>query len=64
MRVIAVKLFIQALKLLGLKTSLRLGWRHLLYPRLKALVSKSEEKWDDDLLKFVDESIDKVISSI
>lgn len=52
------------LKLVGLKTALRLGWRYALYPRLKDLVEDSYAGWDDKLLKFVDDNIHLVINKL
>ena len=64
MKALAAKIVLQLLKWVGLKTLLKMGWSKVLYPALKKLADKSEQGWDNKLLKFVDDNIYKVINSI
>lgn len=61
MKSFAAKTLMYLLRLIGLKRLLRLGWSKILYPELKKLSDKSEDGWDDKLLKFVNENIYRVI---
>lgn len=61
MKTIALNLLKQALRMVGYKTILKFVWNKALYPELKKLVDRSEQGWDDELLKFVNDNIHKVI---
>lgn len=51
-----------AVKLFGIKTVLKLGWRYLLYPKLKEYVENNEiEEWDEKALKLINDNISKII---
>lgn len=63
MKALALNLFLKILRMVGYKTVLRFSWRKVIYPKLKSFVERSEEGWDDELLKFVDENIEKVIAA-
>ena len=60
-KIIALKL----LKMIGIKSILRMGWKHLIYPKLKTWVESNKyPEWDEKLLSFVNLNINKVIDLI
>jgi len=64
MKALALRLIIRAAKMVGYKTLLRLGWRHVIYPKLKEWTESNEyPEWDEKLLKFINENIEKAIAS-
>ena len=59
------KLVSLALRTLGIKQVIKLGWKYFLHPRLKKYAQNNEIKdWDETLLKLVDKYIYKIIDSI
>lgn len=50
------------LKLFGIKTVLRLGWKHLLYPKLKEWAQDNAyPEWDEALVELLNKNIHKLI---
>ena len=60
-KIIALRL----LKMIGIKSIIRMGWEHLIYPTLKEWTEdNSIESWDEALLDFVNKNINKAIDMI
>ena len=64
MRALALSLFMKIMRMVGIKAVLKFAWRKGIYPRLKKLADESEEGWDNELLKFVNDNIYKAIDLI
>jgi hypothetical protein len=59
------RLFRVLLKAVGLKTLLRWGWRYAIYPKLKEWTESNDvPEWDEKILKFVNDNINKAIDLI
>ena len=63
MKALALRMFLKYVKYIGIKRAIRLGWRHVLYPRLLAEAKKSPEDWDDKTLDFVNKNIYTILNA-
>jgi len=65
MQKLVINLLLKAAKYVGVKKLLKLGWKHLIYPRLKSWTESNEyPDWDEKILKWVNENIEKAIDLI
>ncbi len=53
------------LRLVGIRTILKMGWKHLIYPNLKNCVENNDiDDWDEKTLDALNKNIDKIIDLI
>lgn len=62
MKAIAVKLFLKALRIVGLKKAIRLAWDYAIYPKALAWARNNDyPDWDEKLINAINDNIDKLL---
>ena len=65
MQVLLVNLLKKLVGYVGFHKALKLGWKYLIYPKLKVWTeSNSYPEWDEKILAWVDVNINKAIDML
>lgn len=65
MKSMAVKLFLKALRIIGIKKAIRLAWDYYLYPKaMQWAKSNDYPDWDEKLVEAINKNIDKILELI
>ena len=61
MKSIAVKLLLKALKLVGAKTAIRMGWKYYFYPLLSRKAKETRPEWDEKFVEAINNNLESLL---